>query len=233
MSDRRYSSKYRDRSPDSDRRYDRRRSDTPEGQDARGLTPEPSDRRRERSSPPPNNGNKRRRDSDWESVEPKRRKSRDRSRDRKRDRRSRSPPYRDRSPPYRDRSPPSNRSPAYRGRTPSPPSRDRSPNRISSERKLSRSHRSRSRSPRSPKRSDRSRKREVALQDTSLFAEMRKKKHLRDKLEARTKSNKREDFEETVLDGKKSSLDKGNISCFTVISIFSRDSNLTTCNVHQ
>ena len=89
-----------------DRRYserDRRRSDTPEGQDARGLTPDPSDRRRdrerERERSPPNNGTKRRRDSDWEATDPKRRKSRDRSRDRKRDRRSR-----DRSP-YRERTP--------------------------------------------------------------------------------------------------------------------------------
>ena len=84
MSDRRYSkSRYHsERSPEMDRRYsdrDRRRSDTPEGQDARCLTPEPSDRRREhRERSPPNIGTKRRRDSDWEATEPKRRKSRDR-----------------------------------------------------------------------------------------------------------------------------------------------------------
>jgi len=203
MSDRRYSkSRYRhsDRSPDGDRGYDRRRSDTPEGQDARGITPD-LERRRDRT--PPNNGNKRRRDSDWESVEPKRRKSRDRSRDRKRDTRrsrDRTPPFRERTPPYRDRSP--RGSPPYRERSRSPPPRDRSrsPNRLSSDRKLSRSHRSRSRSrSRSPKRS---RKREsMSVQDTSLFAEMAKKKHLRDKLEAR-KVTKRDDFED-VPDGRK------------------------------
>ena len=193
MSDRRYSkSKYHsDRSPDGDRRYDRRRSDTPEGQDARGLTPELGDRRRERS--PPNNGNKRRRDSDWDSVEPKRRKSRDRSRDRKRERRSR-----DRSPAYRDRTP--GRSPPYRDRSRSPALRDRSPARMGSDRKMPRSNRSRTRSrSRSPKRSDRPRKRDSStLQDTSLFAEMRKKKHLRDKLEARSKVSKRDEFEDGI-----------------------------------
>ena len=205
MSDRRYSTKSRyghsDRSPESDRRYDRdrRRSDTPEGQDARGLTPE-LDRRRERSPPP--NGNKRRRDSDWDSVEPKRRKSRDRSRDRKRDRRSRErSPYRDRSP--RDRSLP--RSPPYRDRSRSPGGRDRS----------QRSYRSRTRSrSRSPKRSDRSRKKDNAIQDTSLFAEMRKKKHLREKLDAK-KISKRDDFEENVIETRKStsSSEKGNFFC--------------------
>lgn len=114
MSERRYSKPryHGDRSPEMDRRYsdrDRRRSDTPEGQDARGLTPEPSERRRdrdrerERERSPPNNGTKRRRDSDWEATDPKRRKSRDRSRDRKRDRRSRDrSPYRDRTPTRSD-----------------------------------------------------------------------------------------------------------------------------------
>ena len=83
------------------------------------------------------------------------------------------------------------------------PNRDR--DRMSSERKISsRSHRSRSRSrSRSPKRSKR---REVTMHDTSLFSEMKKKSHLRAKLEAR-KSTKRDEFDDHSInpDGRKSS----------------------------
>jgi len=161
----------------------RRRSDTPEGLDARGYTPEPGDRRRQVDRSPPGGG-KRRREGDWEGTPPKRRRSRDRSRDRKRDKKSR-----DRSPlGVRDRS----------------PVRERSPNvakKVSGDRKsVSRSHRSRSRSPkRSSERSGSStRKRESTMHDTTLFAEMIKKKHLRDKIQAR-KSSKREDFEDHQL----------------------------------
>ena len=240
MSDqRRYSKSRHDRdsrSPD----HRRHRSDTPEGADARGLTPEMSDRPRPRSPghrSPPNNGNKRRRDSDWDSVEPKRRKSRDRSRDRgKRDRRSRdrSPGYRDRSPGYRDRSPGyRDRTPSYRDRSPprdrsprTPPSRARSPARVSSDRKMSRSHKSRSRSPRS--RSPRSRGRDSSVSDTSLFAEMRKKKHLRDKLEARDlRKNKRDDYDENSQDmkmsGSKSDRGEIHLICFMFIIIICSD----------
>ena len=44
------------------------------------------------------------------------------------------------------------------------------------------------------------------MQDTSLFAEMRKKKHLRDKLEAR-KSTKRDEYDDHSVnpEGRKSS----------------------------
>merc|ERR1719427_548102 len=90
--------------------------------------------------------------------------------------------------------------------------RDRSPQlqgkKLSSSRNsLSRSHRSRSRSPkRSGERGGSGRerggqggKRESAVHDTSLFAEMIKKKQLRDKLVAR-KSSKREDFDDRDRD---------------------------------
>jgi len=167
---------------ESDRRGgSRRRSDTPEGLDARGYTPEPGDRRRQGDRSP--GGGKRRREGDWEGTPPKRRRSRDRSRDRKRDKKSR-----DRSPlGVRDRSPIRERSPNV-------------PKKVSGDRKsVSRSHRSRSRSPKRTERSGSStRKRESTMHDTTLFAEMIKKKHLRDKLQAR-KSSKRDDFEETQL----------------------------------
>merc|ERR1719427_2233118 len=167
---------------ESDRRGgSRRRSDTPEGLDARGYTPEPGDRRRPGDRSP--GGGKRRREGDWEGTPPKRRRSRDRSRDRKRDKKSR-----DRSPlGVRDRSPIRERSPNV-------------PKKVSGDRKsVSRSHRSRSRSPKRTERSGSStRKRESTMHDTTLFAEMIKKKHLRDKLQAR-KSSKRDDFEETQL----------------------------------
>ena len=94
------------------------------------------------------------------------------------------------------------RSPFIRERSRTP-NRDR--DRVSSERKISsRSYRSRSRSrSRSPKRSKR---KEFTMQDTSLFAEMRKKKHLRDKLEAR-KSTKRDEYDDHSVnpEGRKSS----------------------------
>eukprot|EP00092_Neocalanus_flemingeri_P019589 GFUD01021221.1.p1 GENE.GFUD01021221.1~~GFUD01021221.1.p1 ORF type:complete len:1227 (-),score=286.33 GFUD01021221.1:356-4036(-) len=168
--------------PDSDRRGgSRRRSDTPEGLDARGYTPEPGDRRRQGDRSP--GGGKRRREGEWEGTPPKRRRSRDRSRDRKRDKKSR-----DRSPVgVRDRSPVRERSP-------------NGPKKVSGDRKsVSRSHRSRSRSPKRTERSGSStRKRESTMHDTTLFAEMIKKKHLRDKIQAR-KSSKRDDFDESQL----------------------------------
>ena len=99
--------------------------------------------------------------------------------------------------------------------------RSRTPNRdsrVSSERKLSsRSHRSRSRSrSRSPKRP----RKEFTMHDTTLFAEMRKKKHLRDKLEAR-KSSKRDEFDDhsVNLESRKSSSssEKGSCCCCCVL----------------
>jgi len=180
------------RPSDGDRRGgSRRRSDTPEGLDARGYTPEPGDRRRQGDRSP--GGGKRRREGDWEGTPQKRRRSRDRSpRDRKREKKSR-----DRSPlGVRDRS----------------PVRERSPNvakKVSGDRKsVSRSHRSRSRS---PKRSGSStRKRESTMHDTTLFAEMIKKKHLRDKLQARKSTKGREDFEDPPAENRKPPLpDRG------------------------
>ena len=99
------------------------------------------------------------------------------------------------------------RSPFMRERSRTP-TRDR--DRVSSERKVSsRSHRSRSRSrSRSPKRP----RKEFTTHDTSLFAEMRKKKHLRDKLEARKSSNL---DHSANLEGRKSSSssEKGSCCC--------------------
>ena len=184
-SDYRRSSRY---SPDSRSRYSplgsrsssRRRSFTPEGADARGgRTPEHEDRRRSprrsrAGSPEP--GGKRRRDENWkEETPPKRRRSRDRSRD-GRKRRDRSPLSRERSPAPRDRSPGGVKKAAGQ---------------------VERKRRSRSRSPKQRERSVGSTAKKPrespALHDTTLFAEMIKKKHLRDKLQARKQPKGRDD----------------------------------------
>jgi len=169
----------------SPERGGRRRSDTPEGQDARGgYTPDHQEERRVRSpvrrvrsslgsprrSP---EGGKRRREDTWDSesrgTPPKRRRSRERSREKPLDRgegrkrRERSPVSRERSPltardKERERSPVSSKKQAKSGRA----ARPRSPNRSGS-------------STRKPRESP-------ALHDTTLFAEMIKKKALRDQV---------------------------------------------------
>jgi len=187
-SDYRRSSRY---SPDSRSRYSplersssRRRSFTPEGADARGgRTPDHDDRRRSPAprrsragSPEP--GGKRRRDENWkEETPPKRRRSRDRSRE-GRKRRDRSPLSRERSPAPRERSPGGVKKAAGGGQQ-------------------ERKRRSRSRSPKQRERSvgstTKKPRESPALHDTTLFAEMIKKKHLRDKLQARKQPKGRDD----------------------------------------
>ena len=81
-------------------------------------------------------------------------------------------------------------------------------------RKLSsRSHRSR---PRSRSRSPKRPRKEFTMHDTTLFAEMRKKRHLREKIDAR-KSHKRDEFDEHSVnpEGRKSSSssEKGTCCC--------------------
>merc|ERR1719362_2631789 len=187
-SDYKRSSRY---SPDSRSRYSplersssRRRSFTPEGADARGgRTPDHDDRRRSPAprrsragSPEP--GGKRRRDENWkEETPPKRRRSRDRSRE-GRKRRDRSPLSRERSPAPRERSPGGVKKAAGGGQQ-------------------ERKRRSRSRSPKQRERSvgstTKKPRESPALHDTTLFAEMIKKKHLRDKLQARKQPKGRDD----------------------------------------
>ena len=59
------------------------------------------------------------------------------------------------------------------------------------------------------------------MHDTTLFAEMRKKKHLRDRLDAR-KSSKRDEFDEHSmnLEGRKSSSSSEKGTCCSLLLLF-------------
>ena len=60
------------------------------------------------------------------------------------------------------------------------------------------------------------------MHDTTLFAEMRKKKHLRDKLEAR-KSTKRDEFDEHSVNPESrkssSSSEKGTVAVVVFVAV--------------
>jgi len=167
----------------------RGRSQTPEGKDARVVTPE------SRPQSPVHGKRRRGADDNWDSLHatpPKRKRSRDRN-DRFRDSEKRPPrrDSRDRSLPGRGEYSPNkrdNRSPIERGGR---SRRSRSPRRRSTHRSRSRDRDRRDQQGsrrKEPKPEDKPAK----LQDTTLFAEMIKKKHLRDKIANRKSVSNRE-----------------------------------------
>jgi len=174
----------RRRSPENTRG----RSQTPEGKDARVVTPE------SRPQSPVHGKRRRGPDDNWDvlhATPPKRKRSRDRNdrfRDEKRPSRRDS---RDRSLPGRGEYSPNkrDRSPVERGRG----RRSRSPRRRSTHRSRSRDRDRRDQGSR--RKEAKSEDKPVKLQDTTLFAEMIKKKHLRDKIANRKSVSNREGAE--------------------------------------